>query len=211
MSTVSDQALVRASLASGEPRTATSCGLPDGQAAQVRTRRRTLEIRRTGTTIAGPLLVAALLAACLPSASAQTPPWREQESIGWACGGIGFEERQTLKSFESRGNAVLLFSAGSRGTLVADVRLRIVSVADTTRGLEVNADGPICVLHLPAGQWKIESQHGGTVRERTVTLRAQDSGSPQRLQFAFPGEASDSPRASPEEGSQVGDWGRVGR
>ncbi|MFM7568807.1 MAG: hypothetical protein ACKO8O_08925 [Betaproteobacteria bacterium] len=154
-----------------------------------------------------------LLALTLTGSSgwAQSPAWREQESIGWACGGIGFEERQTLKALEARANAVLLFAAGTRGTLVADVALRVVSSADATRGLEVVADGPICVLKLPAGTWKIEARHANAVRERSVTLGAQASAAPQRLHFAFPDEATGSPRASPEETSGVGDHGKVGR
>lgn len=161
------------------------------------------------TTLHAGLLLA--LTTIASSGWAQSPTWREQESIGWACGGIGFEERQTLKALEARANAVLLFAAGTRGTLVADVALRVVSSTDATRGLEVVADGPICVLQLPAGTWKIEAKHANTVRERTVTLRAQESGAPQRLQFAFPDETTSSPRASPEETSGVGDHGKVGR
>ena len=80
------------------------------------------------------------------------------------------EERQALKILEAKANAVMLFVAGSRGTLVADVRLRVVSASDATRGLEIVADGPVCVLQLPAGSWDIEARHGETVRARTALL-----------------------------------------
>lgn len=143
--------------------------------------------------------------------NAQTLAWREQDAIGWACGGIGLEERQALKILEAKANAVMLFVAGSRGTLVADVMLRVVSAGDATRGLEVAADGPICVLQLPAGSWNIEARQGETMRARTVLLKPQDTGNPQRLQFAFPEESNGSPKASQEESSGVSDWGRVGR
>ncbi len=143
--------------------------------------------------------------------SAQALGWREQDSIGWACGGIGLEERQALKVLEGRANTVLLFVAGARGTLVADIRLRIVSASDATLGLDIGADGPVCVLKLPAGRWKIEARHGETVRAQELLLTAQDSGTPRRLQFAFPEESAGTPRASPEESSGVSDWGRVGR
>ena len=151
------------------------------------------------------------LCAAAPAGNAQTLAWREQDAIGWACGGIGLEERQSLKILEAKANAVMLFVAGGRGTLVADVRLRVVAAADATRGLEIVADGPICVLQLPAGSWSIEARHGDTVRTRTVLLTAQDTGQPQRLQFAFPEESGGSPKASQEESSGVSDWGRVGR
>ncbi|MFZ9507443.1 MAG: hypothetical protein ACO29W_10605 [Burkholderiaceae bacterium] len=153
------------------------------------------------------------LVLCVAAAgsNAQTLAWREQDAIGWACGGIGLEERQALKILEAKANAVMLFVAGGRGTLVADVRLRVVAAGDATRGLEIVADGPICVLQLPAGSWNIEARHGDTVRSRTALLKAQDTGQPQRLQFAFPEESGGGPKASPEESSGVSDWGRVGR
>lgn len=151
------------------------------------------------------------LCAAAPAGNAQTLAWREQDAVGWACGGIGLEERQALKILEAKANAVMLFVAGGRGTLVADVRLRVVSAADATRGLEIVADGPICVLQLPAGSWSIEARHGDTLRTRTAVLKAQDSGQPQRLQFAFPEESGSSPKASESESSGVSDWGRVGR
>ena len=172
------------------------------QAPCVRTRFRSL-IAVASTTMA--------LWASAPAGHAQTLTWREQEAIGWACGGIGLEERQALKILEAKANAVMLFVAGGRGTLVADVRLRVVSAGDATRGLEVAADGPICVLQLPAGSWNIEARQGETVRARTVLLKPQDTGNPQRLQFAFPEESNGSPKASQEESSGVSDWGRVGR
>ena len=162
-----------------------------------------------------PLITAASVGMALwasaPTGNAQTLAWREQEAIGWACGGIGLEERQALKILEAKANAVMLFVAGGRGTLVADVRLRVVSAGDATRGLEIVADGPVCVLQLPAGSWNIEARHGETVRARTAILKPQDTGNPQRLQFAFPEESNGSPRASQEESSGVSDWGRVGR
>ena len=151
----------------------------------------------------------AALAACV--ASAHALGWREQDGIGWACGGIGVEERQALKVMESKASAVLLFVAGTRGTLTADTHLRIVSATDATLGLDIAADGPICVIKLPAGHWKIEARHGQTLRIQDVVLKAQDSAAPRRIQFAFPEESTGSPRASPEESSGVNDWGRVGR
>jgi len=144
-------------------------------------------------------------------AGAQALAWREQEAIGWACGGIGLEERQALRILEARANTVMLFVAGGRGTLVADVRLRVLSAGDATRGLEIVADGPVCVLQLPAGSWNIEARQGETTRTRSLQLKSQDTGNPQRIQFVFPEESNGGPKASQEESSGVSDWGRVGR
>ncbi len=149
---------------------------------------------------------------CMTSTvSAQGPTWRDQDSIGWACGGIGYDERQALRAFESRGNLALLFVAGARGGLVADVRLRVVSANDASRGLEIVAEGPQCVLRLPSGDWRIEARYGNTVRERSLSVREATPGPLQRVQLSFPEEPGEAPRASPEEASQVGDWGKVGR
>ena len=168
-----------------------------------------------GRSVLGRLTGAAALIAALCGAAqavgAQTLAWREQEAIGWACGGIGLEERQALKILEAKANTVMLFVAGSRGTLIADTQLRVLSAGDATRGLEIVADGPVCVLQLPAGNWSIEARHGDTTRTRALQLKAQDTGNPQRIQFAFPEESNGSPKASQEESSGVSDWGRVGR
>jgi len=86
-----------------------------------------------------------------------------------------------------------------------------VSASDSTVGLDIAADGPICVLRLPAGNWNVQARHGDSAREHTLSLKPQDTGAPRRLQFAFPEESAGSPRASPEESSGVSDWGRVGR
>ena len=159
-----------------------------------------------------PSVVRGLFAVLLASAgSVQALDWREQDAIGWACGGIGQEERQAIKSLESKANTVVLFVAGARGTLIADIALRVISASDATLGLEISADGPLCVLKLPAGQWKIEARHGQTTRTQDLVVKAQDAGAPRRIQFAFPEESTDSPRASPGEASGVSDWGRVGR
>ncbi len=137
--------------------------------------------------------------------------WHEQDGIGWACGGIGYEERQSLRALESRGNVGLLFVVGTRGGLIADVRLRIVSSSDATRGLEVVAEGPQCVLQLPIGEWRLDAGYGQSTRDRTFSVRAAAPAPLQRIQIAFPGETAGAHGVSPEEASQVGDWGKVGR
>lgn len=153
-------------------------------------------------------IVPALLASL---ASAQDLAWRNQEAIGWACGGIGFEERQALREFEPRGNVGLLFVTAPRGGLVADVRLRVLAVHDPSRGLEITAEGPQCVLRLPAGDWLVQARYGEAMREKTFSLRTSNPAPLQRIQLSFPSGSGEAPRASPEESSQVGDWGKVGR
>ena len=156
-------------------------------------------------------LLAIAPALLAPLASAQGLTWRDQESIGWACGGIGFEERQTLREYESRGNVGLLFVTATRGGLVADVRLRVVAVNDPSRGLEITAEGPQCVLRLTAGEWLVQARYGDVTREKTFSLRTSTPAPLQRIQLSFPNGLGETPRASPEESSQVGDWGKVGR
>lgn len=152
-----------------------------------------------------------LLACATTVCTAQGISWREQDGIGWACGGIGYEERQSLRALESRANVALLFVSGSRGGLIAGVKLRVVSARDPGLGLDITAEGPQCLARLPAGEWQVQARHEETVREQTLSVRSASAGALQRMQFTFPAEAGDVPRASPEEASQVGDWGKVGR
>lgn len=156
------------------------------------------------------LSCAMALALFVAAADAQSLAWRDQDAIGWACGGIGFEERQALRGFEARGNVALLFVTGTRGVLLADVALRVVSAADAARGLEIVADGPQCVLRLPAGEWRITARHGQATLERSISVRSAEPAALHRVQLSFPPEGGDL-KASPDESSQVGDWGKVGR
>lgn len=157
------------------------------------------------------ILLSTLLVCANAAFAAQGISWREQDAIGWACGGIGYEERQSLRVLESRGNVALLFVSGTRGGLIADVKLRVVSAKDPGLGLDITVEGPQCIVRLPAGDWQVQARHGQTLREQTLSVRASQAGAVQRWQFTFPAEAGDGPRATPEEASQVGDWGKVGR
>lgn len=153
---------------------------------------------------------ALVLALASAAAHAQAIDLREQDGLAWACGGIGYEERESLRALEARVNVVLLFVAGERGGLVADVGLRVIAAHNPELGLDIVAPGPICVMRLPAGSWTVEARHGGVSRGRSITLgpAAQPI---TRMQITFPAEAGDRLRASPEESSPVKDWGRVGR
>ncbi|MFM8548905.1 MAG: hypothetical protein ACKODB_15050 [Betaproteobacteria bacterium] len=164
----------------------------------------------TAVSILARLSCGVALTLFVAATGAQTLVWRDQDAIGWACGGIGFEERQALRGFESRGNVALLFVTGARGALVADIALRVVSTADAARGLEIVADGPQCVLRLPAGEWRITARFGQTTLERRISVRSAEPAALHRVQLSFPPEGGDL-RASPDESSQVGDWGKVGR
>lgn len=160
-----------------------------------------------GTTT---LALALSLALAPAAAHAQAIDLREQDGLAWACGGIGYEERESLRALEPRVNVILLFVAGERGGLIADVALRVIAAHNPELGLDIIAPGPICVMRLPAGSWTIEARHGGVSRSRAITLAAS-APSLARVQITFPAETGDTLRTSPEESSRVKDWGRVGR
>jgi hypothetical protein len=117
------------------------------------------------------------------------------------CGGVSFEGRTELKALESSSNVRLEFATAGRGAYVADVAL---AVADA-RGrpvLNTVSEGPVCLLALPAGRYRVNASYAGTTRTATVDAPAS-LGKPRRIVIAYPGEKWDGIKASEEEKAPV--------
>ena len=67
--------------------------------------------------------------------------------------------------------------------------------------LHVTADGPICLLDAPGGDYALVATYGGVTRTARAVV-AKD-GPARRVVFAFPEEPWDGIRASPEEKAQA--------
>src|SRR4026209_251012 len=79
----------------------------------------------------------------------------------WVCGGAGEQERIEMKGMESQSNAQLLFVTASRGGYLADVDFVVRDQKGATV-LQGRADGPKCLLTVPAGRYRVEETYEGT-------------------------------------------------
>jgi hypothetical protein len=115
----------------------------------------------------------------------------------WACGGAGVEERADMKVLESVANAGMLFVTEQRGGYLADVDF-LVRDSSGTPVLEGRADGPYCLLRVPAGRYKVEATYEGVKRSATV-VAAREAGKPSRARIAFPQDPSENIAPTAEE------------
>jgi hypothetical protein len=145
------------------------------------------------------ILVAACAAAFVANAAAL-----EQKSDGaaaWVCGGAGEQERIQLKGLESEASAELLFVTEKRGGYLADVDF---VVRDQKGGtvLQGRADGPKCLLSVPAGRYRVEATFEGSRRSANFQV-AGARGKPTRTVLTFPRDPSETIAPSAEEKAGV--------
>lgn len=134
------------------------------------------------------LLVMGAGTTLLPHPSlAQAFVMREQGALRWACGGVGFEERAALAELRTQANVELVFVTGPRGGYLADVLVALYEGEADTPALSLRAPGPLCLLHLPTGRYRIQASRLGEHRSARVSGGRAD-GNPQRTILAFPEE-----------------------
>jgi hypothetical protein len=113
----------------------------------------------------------------------------------WVCGGVGAEERAQLMALRKQSNAELVFGMGKRGAYMADVDF---TVRDSKRGepvLQAHADGPICLLKLPPGDYRVEATYEGIKRSANIKA-GQGSGGTGPIALNFPTSAEQTRQAS---------------
>lgn len=125
-------------------------------------------------------LPAALLALCTASlAQAQMPAWTESGAGRYVCGGIGSDESTAMRAAMASHPLSLLF-ARADGAYLASVAVQ-VRPANGGAGLSLRADGPVCLVDLPAGAYVVEATFEGRTQRREVTL----GGAPRSADFRF--------------------------
>lgn len=138
-----------------------------------------------------------VLVAAAPVAAAQGAALMTEGAVRYACGGAGVEERQALKALEGEANLKLLFLTQKRGGFLADAEVTVADAAGKVQ-LRTVAGGPVCVLRLPEGRYRVSASLGGVTRTASARVPAQ-AGRPQSLVFSFPAEKWDGIWASDEE------------
>ena len=121
-------------------------------------------------------------------------------AVAYSCGGVGADERRAMKALEPDANLKLLLVTAKRGGYLGGGELTVNDAKGAS--VRIVADGPVCLLRLPAGSYRIAAAMDGTTRAAQVVIGA-GAGRLQRVVFAFPGEPWDGIWASPEEKLQA--------
>ena len=119
----------------------------------------------------------------------------------WVCGGAGEQERIELKGLEGQASAELLFVTENRGGYLADVDFVVRDQRGATV-LQGRADGPKCLLTVPAGRYRVEASFEGSKRSANFQV-ARAAGKPGRTVLAFPRDPSETIAPSQEEKAGV--------
>jgi hypothetical protein len=119
----------------------------------------------------------------------------------WACGGAGAEERQHIKLLETEATSSLMFVTEGRGGYLADVEFVIRDQAGNAV-LSGKSDGPVCLLRMPAGRYKVEASAEGARRVATIQNPASP-GKPTRMTLTFPRDRAEVIAPSAEEKAQA--------
>ena len=110
-------------------------------------------------------------------AGAATPPVATPAAVKYLSGGAGDEERSQLLAQWPQFPLLIVFSAAGGAYAVAD-SVRVANARDTTV-LEVAQAGPLLMVNLPPGEYRVVARVGGTLQERSLQLGTQ----PQRLDW----------------------------
>ena len=128
------------------------------------------------------LLLACVYAACAAGAMAAhaqgaMPPWQGSGAARYVCGGIGSDESTAMRAAMKSHPLSLLFSRPD-GAYLANVQVSIRGDAGT---LDLRADGPVCIIDLPAGKYTVQATSGGATKSEAVTL----GSTPRTVDFRF--------------------------
>ncbi|WP_311220832.1 MULTISPECIES: carboxypeptidase regulatory-like domain-containing protein [unclassified Acidovorax] len=109
-----------------------------------------------------------------PAAAAATagplPAAQTQGALRYACGGIGIDESTAMRAAMKDHPLSLLFAAAG-GAYQADVQVTLRPEGQGAgQPLTFTANGPICLLTVPAGTYAVEASANGQQKRQSVTV-----------------------------------------
>ena len=111
-------------------------------------------------------------------AQGQIPEIQEAGALRYSCGGIGEDESTAMRSAMKNYPLALLFAEKS-GAYLANVTVDIRSKQVSS---QFTAEGPVCLIKLPAGSYKITATtKGGNSQSQSV----QVGKTPRQLDFRY--------------------------
>ena len=117
----------------------------------------------------------------LVQAQGAVPEMRSEGPVRYACGGIGVDESTAMRAAMKSHPLSLLF-ARADGAYLADVSVTLTGVGGASGApVTLRANGPVCLVNLPAGNYTVEAVTDGMSKRQTVTV----GGAPKTLDFRF--------------------------
>ncbi|RYY64018.1 MAG: carboxypeptidase regulatory-like domain-containing protein [Comamonadaceae bacterium] len=110
------------------------------------------------------------------------PPMKGEGSARYVCGGIGTDESIPMRAAMKEHPLSLRF-AQADGSYTAELDV-VIKDAKGASALTLRANGPICLIDLPAGRYTVEASDtggSGARKSQTVTL----GGTPRTVEFRF--------------------------
>ncbi len=107
------------------------------------------------------------------------PAMKSQGAGRFVCGGIGSDESTAMRAAMKRHPLSLLFARPDGGYL-ADVDV-VVKSGTGAAAMTLRADGPVCLLDVPAGSYTVQATSNGV----TQVQAAKVDGTPRTLDFRF--------------------------
>ncbi|KQR55588.1 hypothetical protein [Acidovorax sp. Leaf160] len=104
------------------------------------------------------------------AAPAAIPAAQKQGGLEYRCGGIGIDESTAMRAAMKDHPLSLLFAAPG-GAYQADVQVAVQPEGGNAgQPMRFTANGPICLVNLPAGKYAVEATAAGKTQRQSVTV-----------------------------------------
>jgi hypothetical protein len=115
---------------------------------------------------------AVALALALPAFASILPEPQTLNGITYLSGGIGQDEAAAMKAEAKRYPLSIIFSEGRHDAYVANAKVTIADASGKTV-LDAVSVGPIMLVKLPAGRYRISAMAAGKTLQREAQVKAK--------------------------------------
>jgi hypothetical protein len=141
-----------------------------------------VRMRAYARLVGSALILGLALPAVAAAQDAVLPQPKTEGSVTYLSGGVGSDEAMALKQAQKRYPLSMTFSEGNRGEYLSDVHVTITN-KDGNTILQAVSDGPIMLVDLPAGDYRIDAQANGRTLHRDARVGARGD---THLSFNWP-------------------------
>ncbi|MBS0455688.1 MAG: carboxypeptidase regulatory-like domain-containing protein [Proteobacteria bacterium] len=112
-------------------------------------------------------------------APAEVPATNAAIASRYRCGGVGSDDSDAIRAQMKEHPLSLLF-ARPGGAYLADIDVTIQG-PDSVQALNFRANGPVCLVDLPAGSYTVHATSGGVTKKESVIVGT----GPKTVDFRF--------------------------
>jgi len=113
------------------------------------------------------------------------PEVQTQNGVTYLSGGIGLDESEAMKAAAKDYTLLVTCSVQPTGKYLADVKVNITGKPGSSV-LETVIDGPMLLVQLAPGQYRISAENDGVTMNRTVDIGSEH---PARVNLSWPAGA----------------------